>query len=75
MMKDRFMTGKQLAELLHVSVRTLEGWRLKGGGPPFARFGKVVVYDKIDVDLWINERIYQNREHRISQKALAHGNK
>lgn len=74
-MSNRFLTPKELADLVRVPVRTLESWRLRGGGPPFARIGKHVVYDKVDVDLWINERTYQNSAHRLSKKALAHGNK
>jgi hypothetical protein len=35
----QFLTQKQTAQLLNVSERTLEGWRVKGRGPPFVALG------------------------------------
>ncbi len=31
---DKLLTEAQLAELLQVSVRTIQRWRAEGGGPP-----------------------------------------
>ena len=33
------------AEILGVSVRTLEDWRAKGKGPKYVRIGKMVRYE------------------------------
>jgi hypothetical protein len=37
------LTTDELSERLRVSVRTLESWRNKREGPPFAKFGESVV--------------------------------
>jgi predicted DNA-binding transcriptional regulator AlpA len=48
----------EVASLLALSVRTLEGLRLRGGGPPFVRLGRSVRYRRGDVIDWIlNRRI------------------
>lgn len=35
------------------SQRTLEGWRLRGGGPAFIKAGSRVVYRRADLDAWL----------------------
>jgi predicted DNA-binding transcriptional regulator AlpA len=35
----QFLTQKQLAQLLNLSERTLERWRVEGRGPRFVAFG------------------------------------
>ena len=49
------MNQEEAARLLDVSPRSLEGWRLNGGGPPFHRLGKrrAVKYSRIDLLNWI----------------------
>lgn len=44
-----FMTQRQLARLLHKSVRTLERDRIAGTGVPFRKMGKTVLYARDDV--------------------------
>jgi hypothetical protein len=34
---------------------TLDRWRFLGGGPPYHRVGKRVVYDLNDVDIWLDD--------------------
>lgn len=41
------------AELLRVSRRTIEAWRLRGGGPRFVRVGRAVRYRVRDIEDWI----------------------
>ena len=53
------LTTDEAAEVLRLSRRTLEGWRVKGGGPPFCRFGKDrgrVFYIRRDLDAWVDEQ-------------------
>ncbi|MXQ07892.1 helix-turn-helix domain-containing protein [Alphaproteobacteria bacterium GH1-50] len=52
----RWLTPEQAAEHLAVGVRTLEHWRTKGGGPPFARQGRTVRYEVKRLDEWMNAR-------------------
>jgi predicted DNA-binding transcriptional regulator AlpA len=51
---------KREAERLGFSVRTLQQWRVKGGGPPFLKLGSSVRYDPARVDEWLNARVHTN---------------
>lgn len=55
---DECLTPKQLAALLRVSHRTVEGWRLKGNGPKFVRVSeRCLRLRRSDVDLWLESRV------------------
>ncbi len=45
------------AEYLGLSPATLETLRSRGGGPPFVKLGRRVVYRQGDLDLWLEERV------------------
>lgn len=51
-----FLTEKQVADLICQSVRTIQKWRLTGGGPCFHKFGQSVRYNIGDVTAWIAKR-------------------
>ena len=41
------------AERLNISPRTLERWRIVGGGPPYRKLGpQIVRYSVEDLDAW-----------------------
>ena len=46
-----------VAELLGISPRTLEAWRHRGGGPPFVKVGRRVLYRREDVAGYIESRV------------------
>ena len=52
-MVERMLREGELAELLGCSVRTLQGWRWRGGGPSFVRVGRSVRYDQGEVRAWL----------------------
>ena len=52
------LTERQAAEFLAVSPRTLQAWRVKGGGPSFLKIGASVRYAPADLSAWIAD---QNR--------------
>jgi len=54
------LTQKECAELLRLSERTLERWRVIGGGPAFCKFGKRVLYPRADLDRWIAAHLVHN---------------
>ena len=56
-MDSPFLTTKQAAEYLRLSPRTLEGLRVKGGGPPFRKFGSRVVYKAVELENWADSRL------------------
>lgn len=48
---------EEAAKFLNVSPRTLQGWRVTGGGPPFVKYSnRCVRYRQEDLDQWIEER-------------------
>lgn len=42
----------EIAAYLRVSVRTLQSWRHRGGGPPFRKYGDLVRYKGSAVVEW-----------------------
>ena len=52
------LTEGQADEVLNVSIRTLQAWRLRGGGPRFARLGggRAVRYRNSDLAAYIEAR-------------------
>ena len=53
--KDR-LTTEQAAAHLGLSPRTLERYRVRGGGPPFVSYCNRVHYLRDDLDTWVDER-------------------
>ena len=51
---------KQAARLLQVSHRTLEDWRLRGGGPRFSKIGRSVRYRRIDLEEFLRQHSFEN---------------
>lgn len=47
--EERFLSTSDLARRWGVSVRTLEGWRLRRLGPPFVRLNRLIVYRLSDI--------------------------
>lgn len=48
----RRLTEKEAAARLALSSRTLQQWRVTGGGPPFLKLGASVRYDERDLEQW-----------------------
>jgi excisionase family DNA binding protein len=56
----RRLTEIEAAEILNVSPRTLQQWRVKGGGPPFLKLGSAVRYDPDALEAWTQTRTRTN---------------
>ena len=54
--EPEFMDTRAAAAWLGLSHRTLEGFRVSGGGPEFHRFGNRVRYRRSDLEAWAAER-------------------
>jgi excisionase family DNA binding protein len=50
-----YITPAQAAELLHLSSRTLERKRCDGTGPRFHKLGRRVVYQRDEIDAWVEQ--------------------
>jgi excisionase family DNA binding protein len=53
---DPLLNEHEAAALLGVSVRTLQNWRLRGGGPPYQKLGSAVRYSTAKLHEWIECR-------------------
>ena len=50
----KFLTTRELADLLHVSLYGLLRWRRDGDGPPFIRIGKNSIrYPRKALEVWL----------------------
>ena len=47
------LNERQTAALLHVSVKSLQGWRVQGVGPPFVKLGRCVRYAVPDLEAFV----------------------
>lgn len=51
---DTLLREQDAAELLNLSVRTLQSWRIRMVGPPFIQVGRAVRYRRRDLIAWID---------------------
>ena len=55
---DRLITENEAAAFLGYSVRALQNWRVRGGGPNFVRVSKRSIrYRRRDLNEWANSRL------------------
>ena len=55
---DLYITEARAAEILSVNPRTLQQWRLRGGGPKYVRIStRCVRYRVGDLTRWMDERL------------------
>jgi hypothetical protein len=47
------LTEQQAAEVLAIKVKTLQAWRVRGGGPNFVKVGRCVRYTERDLEDFI----------------------
>jgi hypothetical protein len=58
---DALVTEVQAADLLSLSVRTLQAWRARHFGPAFVRAGRAVRYRPRDLLVWMDENTVNGR--------------
>jgi DNA-binding transcriptional MerR regulator len=54
--KSPFFNTPEAAEYLRLRPATLEHWRSIGGGPPYRKLGRRVVYAMEDLERFADER-------------------
>lgn len=58
---DRLILERDAAEFLGYSVRALQNWRVRGGGPAFVRVSaRSIRYRRRDLIEWADERVRFN---------------
>jgi len=58
------LTERQAAALLHLSVKSLQGWRSRGGGPRYHKLGRCVRYAVSDLDAFLREAVRRSTSDR-----------
>jgi excisionase family DNA binding protein len=53
---ESLLDTSSAADFLNISSRTLETWRLTGGGPAFVKVGRRVRYHRSDLESWLADR-------------------
>jgi len=59
-MSARYLRTKEAAEHCGSTQSSFEKRRVHGGGPPFIKMGRTVVYALTDLDAWMAERRFRS---------------
>jgi hypothetical protein len=62
----RLFTETEVAEILRLSVRTLQAWRLNGVGPVYVREGRAIRYEYADLLAWVAASKVAPQGHGVS---------
>lgn len=52
-----WLSPKEVAEYLGLTVSALAHWRVHRKGPPYSKQGKVIRYRSADLENWLSESI------------------
>jgi predicted DNA-binding transcriptional regulator AlpA len=69
---NRLLDQHEAAEILGVSVRTLERHRIAGTGPQYCRLGRLVKYRMGDLEEWVRQCLQKSTSEvfkRLKQQA------
>jgi predicted DNA-binding transcriptional regulator AlpA len=69
-MTGEFLNTGQAAKLLRLSPRTLEKFRVQGGGPRFFKIGRLVYYTQQTLEEWAESRMRTSTSDK-GQRRLA----
>ncbi len=64
---DALLTESQVVLLFNISARTLQSWRLRGGGPKFIKAGRAVRYRRRDLLDWVEQSTVENTSQSPDQ--------
>ncbi len=65
------LTELEAAKRLNLKPRTLQAWRNRGGGPPFAKLGSSIRYPLPALNRWVEERVRKSTSDQASQVSPA----
>ena len=68
-----FIDEIKASELTNIPRRTLQTWRVRGGGPPYYKINRSVKYDDAELGDWIRARRVTSTTDadRLQQSPLA----
>jgi predicted DNA-binding transcriptional regulator AlpA len=56
----QLLNNDETADMLCVSRRTLPVWRVQGKGPKFIKIGKLVRYERCELDAWMQANTHSS---------------
>lgn len=63
---DQLLTEAQASQVLQIGVRTLQGWRVRGGGPQYKKLGRAVRYRLGDLCEWTDNQTINSTSEQVS---------
>jgi excisionase family DNA binding protein len=54
-MEKTYLTTKEIAPLLKVSISTLKNW-VRGNKIPYYRFGRKILFEEKEINTWMEEQ-------------------
>lgn len=66
---DQLVNEKEAAAFLGYTIRALQNWRLRGGGPQFVKVSsRSIRYRRRDLMVWVDARLRQNTSDMSGSK-------
>lgn len=62
---DRYLTPKQVAELLQVKASTLRVWIHRGSSIPHVKLNSVIRFPERKLEKWLEERESERKRRRF----------
>ena len=59
-MQKRYLKTKRAADKIGCAASTLEKKRVYGGGPPYYRIGRSILYGEDELDDWVRSREFNS---------------
>lgn len=66
---DQLCDTEEAGRRLGLSPRTLEKFRVNGGGPPFTKLGRRVMYRICDLNGWAADRVCEHTSDHVYEHA------
>lgn len=63
----QLLNNDEAADMMGISRRTLPVWRVQGKGPQFIKIGKLVRYERTELDAWIRANTHANTSRNGAQ--------
>lgn len=64
--ENTILTEGQAAQFLNISQRTLQMWRLRGGGPEYVKLGRAVRYTKAALEDYLKSAARAHTSQRAA---------
>jgi len=61
------LTERMVAKHLRCKAKTLQRWRVKGGGPDYIKVGQLVRYDVASVHAWVQTRRRSSTSNQLTR--------